>query len=45
MGSRFMMVWGGHHECGVPVGQVCEYMCLFRASTKLDQLASGGPMG
>lgn len=39
-----MLVFGETHKFGVPAGQVCDCVCLFAASTLLDQLVSGGPM-
>lgn len=44
MGGGSVLVFGETHKCGVPVGQVCE-CCMFSVSTKLDQLASRGPVG
>ena len=34
----------GTHDCGVPVGLVCE-CCVCAASTELDQWVSRGPVG
>ena len=31
--------------CGVPVQQACERVCLFAASTELDELANQGSVG
>ena len=44
MGGGSMLVFGGTHECGLPVGRVCE-CCVFAVSTQLDQLVSWGPIG
>lgn len=39
-----MLVPGGTHQRGVPVGRACE-CSLFTVSTELDQPASRGPVG
>lgn len=40
-----MLVFRGTHGHEVPMGQVCECMCLPAVSTGLDQMASKGPVG
>ena len=39
-GRGSVLVFGGTHKCGVPVGRVCE-CCMLTASTQLDQPVSG----